>query len=66
MQQLVDARRQSEASASEGWEYHDTLEKAEEAVRRERDFAESLIAAAQAIVLVLDREGTDPAIQPVF
>ena len=30
---------------------------AEEALRRERDFAESLIAAAQAIVLVLDHRG---------
>ena len=29
----------------------------EEAVRRERDFAESLVETAQAIVLVLDREG---------
>ncbi len=31
--------------------------RAEEAVRRERDFAENLIAAAPAIVLVLDRQG---------
>jgi len=30
---------------------------AEDAVRRERDFAERLIEAAQAIVLVLDRDG---------
>ena len=29
----------------------------EEALRRERDFAESLVETAQAIVLVLDRDG---------
>jgi PAS domain S-box-containing protein len=40
--------------------------RAEEAVRRERDFAESLIAAAQAIVLVLDREGRVLQFNPFF
>jgi PAS domain S-box-containing protein len=40
--------------------------RAEEAVRRERDFAESLIAAAQAIVLVLDREGRVLQFNPYF
>jgi PAS domain S-box-containing protein len=37
---------------------------AEEAVRRERDFAEGLIAAAQALVLVLDREGRIIRVNP--
>ena len=40
--------------------------RAEEAVRRERDFAESLIAAAQAIVLVLDHEGWVLQFNPYF
>ena len=40
--------------------------RAEEAVRRERDFAESLIAAAQAVVLVLDREGRVLRFNPFF
>jgi PAS domain S-box-containing protein len=40
--------------------------RAEEAVRRERDFAESLILAAQAIVLVLDREGRVLQFNPYF
>ncbi len=66
MQQLVDARRQSEAGAREAEQYHVTLERAEQAVRRERDFAQSLIAAAQAIVLVLDREGQILRSNPFF
>ncbi len=37
---------------------------AEEAVRRERDFAEGLIATAQAIVLVLDRQGRIVRVNP--
>jgi PAS domain S-box-containing protein len=37
---------------------------AEEAVRRERDFAEGLIATAQALVLVLDREGRIVRVNP--
>jgi PAS domain S-box-containing protein len=37
---------------------------AEEAVRRERDFAEGLIATAQAIVLVLDRHGRVVRVNP--
>ena len=38
--------------------------RAEEAVRRERDFAEGLIATAQAIVLVLDGEGRIVRVNP--
>jgi PAS domain S-box-containing protein len=37
---------------------------AEEAVRRERDFAEGLIATAQALVLVLDRDGQIVRVNP--
>ncbi|HZW33507.1 MAG TPA: PAS domain S-box protein, partial [Isosphaeraceae bacterium] len=37
---------------------------AEEAVRRERDFAEGVIATAQAIVLVLDRSGRIVRVNP--
>ncbi len=37
---------------------------AEEAVRRERDFAEGLIATAQALVLVLDRQGRILRVNP--
>jgi PAS domain S-box-containing protein len=37
---------------------------AEEAVRRERDFAEGLIATAQALVLVLDRQGRVVRVNP--
>ena len=66
MQQLIDAKRQSEASATKAEQYRDTLKDAEAAVRRERDFAESLIAAAQAIVLVLDREGRILQSNPFF
>jgi PAS domain S-box-containing protein len=66
MQQLVDAKRQSETSARQAGEYRDTLEEAEAAVRRQRDFAESLIAAAQAIVLVVDREGQVLQSNPYF
>ncbi len=39
--------------------------RAEEALRRERDFAESLIEAAQAIVLVLDRRRAGRPLQPL-
>ncbi len=38
--------------------------RAEEAVRRERDFAEGLIATAQAIVLVLDHDGRIVRVNP--
>ncbi len=57
MKQLRDAQRLSEANATAALAYRDTLQLSEDALRRERDFAESLIAAAQAIVLVLDRQG---------
>ena len=40
------------------------LKQSEEALRRERDFAESLIETAQAIVLVLDTEGRIVRINP--
>jgi two-component system, LuxR family, sensor kinase FixL len=40
--------------------------RAEEAMRRERDFAEGLIAAAQAIVLVLDGDGRIVQFNPFF
>jgi PAS domain S-box-containing protein len=66
MQQLIDAKRQSEASATRAEQYRDTLVEAQEAVRRERDFAESLIVAAQAVVLVLDRKGNILQFNPFF
>jgi PAS domain S-box-containing protein len=66
MQQLIEAKRQSESSARKAEEYRDTLQQAEEAVRRERDFAESLIVAAQAIVLVLDHQGRVLQSNPFF
>jgi PAS domain S-box-containing protein len=66
MQQLIDARQQSESSKTKAEQYRDTLKDAEAAVRRERDFAESLIAAAQAFVLVLDRQGGILRSNPFF
>ncbi len=42
------------------------LKQAEEALREERDFAESLINTAQTIVLVLDKEGRIVRFNPYF
>ena len=57
MESLHGARRKSEASTREAKRYQDVS-------RRERDFAEGLIATAQAVVLVLDREGRIIRVNP--
>jgi hypothetical protein len=53
----ADALRASVAAIVERRRIRQALGESQEALRRERDFAETLIATAQAIVLVLDLEG---------
>jgi PAS domain S-box-containing protein len=57
MELLHGARREAEASTRRSRRY-------QEASRRERDFAEGLIATAEALVLVLDRSGRIVRVNP--
>jgi len=55
----------AEANAHLGQEIA-VRQQAEEAMRRERDFAESLIATAQVIILILDPQGRIVRVNPYF
>jgi len=57
--ELADANLRLEKEISE-------RQQAEENLRRERDFAESLIATAQVIILILDPEGRILRVNPYF